>query len=386
LTIPENLEPIPSRQLVGSNTGPALGAIGRRLLAEGAVAVLTLAGGRSTRLGGRFRGDIPIGPVSARTLWDLHGERIAAIRARYAPTLCWLVLTSPFVHDQVVRAMDRRGWFGLPRSEVRLFQQEALPVLDAELRPARHPDGQLIHCPGGHGGVLAALREHDVLSWLARRSVQHLFVFQYPNVLEHICDPVLVGVHHDGRHDVTLKAAEPAVAGEKVGRVGQSAGRAVVVEYHTVQAAGAEKQLAEYPIVTGTAMWSVSLLGQVLRGNLALPYRVVPHHEPDLDRSLWRLEQWTSDLLSYADSIGCVLASRADEYAPIKYPTGRDSVPRARRALTEVYRRWLDAAGAGGPDRPSRLEISPGYALCAAELAKRLPAGFRYTDGLLLED
>src|SRR5947209_15238040 len=86
----------PAQWLDGSRPNPELEAEGLHLLRENKVAVLMVAGGLSTRMGiEEHRGNLPIGPVTNRTIFQLQGEKVAAMRKRYAPQLLWLVLTSP---------------------------------------------------------------------------------------------------------------------------------------------------------------------------------------------------------------------------------------------------------------------------------------------------
>jgi UDP-N-acetylglucosamine/UDP-N-acetylgalactosamine diphosphorylase len=358
---------------------------GRQVLRDGRVAVLTLAGGRSTRMGGRFRGDIPVGPVSKRTLLELHGERIAAIRSRHAPKLRWLILTSESTHEPVRQALLRRHHFGLPERDVWLFSQQSLPVLDDHLDPLRLSDGALVCCPTGHGGVLGALRDGGLIDRLALYGVDYLFAFQYPNALERICDPVMLGFHDRNLHDVTVKAFSEVLPGERVGRLVTLAGRTVVIEYHAVTSPEQARLLAPQPMYSGTAVWSLAFLRRCVRTRLELPFHVVPHTEPGQLKQVWKAEQFIFDLLDHSGSTGVVLGRRGGEYATVKSETGIDSAEAARRALTARYRAWLDGANAVGPAKVRRIEISPAYALCSQELRERLPLHFRYDDGLLLD-
>ena len=59
---------------------------------------------------------------------------------------------------------------------------------------------------------------------------------------------------------------------------------------------------------------------------------------------------------------------REVEFAPVKNPSGVDSVDSARRMMTNLHRRWLTDAGAIVHGEP-HIEISPLYALTPAELS-----------------
>ena len=57
---------------------------GRQALAAGHLGVIVVAGGQGTRLGFEHpKGMFPIGPVSGRSLFQIHVERIIAARRRY---------------------------------------------------------------------------------------------------------------------------------------------------------------------------------------------------------------------------------------------------------------------------------------------------------------
>ena len=63
--------------------------VGEKLLAEGKVAALLVAGGQGSRLGFEHpKGMFPIGPVSGKTLFQIHLEKIVARSRRYGKTIC----------------------------------------------------------------------------------------------------------------------------------------------------------------------------------------------------------------------------------------------------------------------------------------------------------
>ena len=82
---------------------------GADALRRGAVAFLVVAGGQGTRLGfDHPKGMFPIGPVSRKTLFQIHAEKILALRRRYGGPLPFLVMTSPATDEETRRFFQER--------------------------------------------------------------------------------------------------------------------------------------------------------------------------------------------------------------------------------------------------------------------------------------
>ena len=63
---------------------------GEEAVRAGKVAALTVAGGRGTRLDfDRPKGMFPAGPVSGKSLFQIHAERILSARRRYGSAVPW---------------------------------------------------------------------------------------------------------------------------------------------------------------------------------------------------------------------------------------------------------------------------------------------------------
>lgn len=381
--LPDKVGP-PSPCLELADPPPEVVARGQEILRTGQVAIVTLAGGRSTRYGGRFRGDIQVGPVTGRTLFELQGERVGALRLRKAPGLRWLIMVSPATAAPVQSALQRADWFGITSRDIWLFEQPFLPVVDENLNAARRNDGSAITAPGGHGAMLDALVSAGLLDRLSELGIRYLFAFQYPNVLEQVGDPAMLGWHDAHGHEATAKGVGGARADEPAGRLVGADGQVRVVEYHYLTDAARRRAVAGCPIWTGTMIWSVSFLERCARNGIALPYHIVGHVEPGEDRPLRRVEQFIFDLLMHSRSTGVVVGSRDREFAMIKTTSGPDSLENARAALTGLYQRWFMELGAIPDGTVKSLEIGARFALSADELALQLPKDFRYRDGLVL--
>jgi UDP-N-acetylglucosamine/UDP-N-acetylgalactosamine diphosphorylase len=95
-----------------------------------------------------------------------------------------------------------------------------------------------------------------------------------------------------------------------------------------------------------------------------------------------KFERFIFDVLPLADRWILVETTRHDEFAPLKNAAGADSPDAVKAAISGLAADWLTQAGADVPRRPDGapafpLEISPLFALDAAELARRLKPGTR---------
>lgn len=369
---------------------PRYTEIGLQLLRDSKVAVLMVAGGVSTRMGGEIlRGNLPIGPVTSRSIFRLQGEKIAAIKKRFSPQMPWLVMTSVAIHDAIVLSFRQENFYGVLPEDVWFFQQDSLPVLDAHQNPIRLADGAYLESPAGHGGMLDALSVSGSLQRLRERGIEYLFYFQYPNVLERVCDPVMLGYHCLEGFEATTKVVGEYQPEEKIGRCISVNKTLRIVEYHHLKEAPLDDWWHTVPANIGTHIWSVSFIERCVKEGVQLPFHVAPHNIAiGAPKPLHKVEQFVFDLLDYAVTAGIITVARDEEYAPVKNSTGPGSLESGRKALSRLYRGWLSRAGAVSAvveETDCLVEISPFYALNADDLRKKLPPGFRYTDGLVLQ-
>jgi UDP-N-acetylglucosamine pyrophosphorylase len=90
-------------------------AIGNKLISEGRVAVVILAGGQGTRLGSdRPKGEFNIGLPSGKSIFQLLTERFikAQLLAGETQRCKLLVMTSELNHRQTVEFYEQHYYFG----------------------------------------------------------------------------------------------------------------------------------------------------------------------------------------------------------------------------------------------------------------------------------
>ncbi len=376
---------------------------GAAALAAGEVAVVIVAGGLGTRLGfDGPKGTYPIGPVSACSLFQIHAEKVRATSRRHGRPIPLYIMTSPDNHDATVRFFDEHDRFGLPH--VRFFMQGQMPAVDRETGQVLLAEKSSVALsPDGHGGTLAGVaRPADdggpsCLDEMRALGVRTLFYFQVDNPLVKIADPVFLGHHRRADAEMSFKVIEKVAPDERLGVVVTVDGRPQVIEYSDLPPALAERRGPE----GGLELWAGSIAVHLLERSFVerlidggadeLPFHraikkvsyvdetgvVVNPAEPNAVK----FERFIFDALPLATRWALVETDRAIEFEPLKNAHGPDSPASVRQRMSDVFADWLERAGAtvprlGNGSVPFGLEISPLFALDAAELRSKLEPGF----------
>ncbi len=331
---------------------------GLELLEAGRVAAFVVAGGQGTRLGfDGPKGLYPVGPVSDRTLFRLQAQKIAGWRRRTGRPLPWYVMTSPATHAGTVAHFEAEAFFGLPREEVRIFQQETVPAFDDEGRFFLEERGRIFENPGGHGGSLKALLDSGALDDMDARGIDRIFYYQVDNPLAPIADPVFLGLHDLEGAEISCKVIRKEDPMEKVGVVALVDGRAGIVEYTELgdeerHLRDDEGRLVYWAGNIAIHCFDAAFVRKVAeRADEWLPLHASRKKIPFVDAEGVRqqpsepngdkLERFVFDALPRAERV-CVQEVRAaEEFAPIKNAEGSDSPATSRAALVAQYQGWL---------------------------------------------
>lgn len=380
--------------------------VGEKTLREGKVAALLVAGGQATRLGYPGpKGTFPIGPVTQRTLFQYHAEKILALSRRYGVRIPWAIMTSPATDSATREFFRQHRFFGLNPEDVLFFVQDTVPSLSPEGKLLLESKWRVFENPNGHGGVLPALAKSGVLDELERRGIRILYHFQVDNPLIRICDPVFIGFHVQNQAEMSAKVLRKRDPYEKLGVVGKRDGRFAVIEYsdltpEEMEARGPDGELRYWAGSIAEHCYNVDFVRRVLREAGHLPFHVAHKKIPHLDENgvplrpekpnAYKFETFVFDAFPFAERAIFLEANRSEEYSPVKNAEGENSPETARRDMIRLFARWLEEAGVAVPRRSDgepavRIEISPLYALDADDLRKRLPRHFRVEGDVVLE-
>ncbi len=359
---------------------------GIALVRKGAVAAFVVAGGQGSRLGfdgpkGLFR----VGPVSGKSLFQIHAEKILSSSKKYGASIPWLIMTSQANHEDTVRYLAAHRHFGLDEKDVHIFPQGMIPSLDTGGRLILESPSAIFKNPDGHGGSLGALAESGTLAAMRERGIEIISYFQVDNPLISIIDPVFIGFHAQGGADISSKGLMKAYPDEKIGVfVRFDNGTVGVVEYSDLP-----EQLQTMRDASGALrfcmgsiaihLFGVAFLEKITGGSaVSLPFHVarkkitIRTATAPAEIEGFKFEKFVFDALPLTDKNIVLETIREVEFAPVKNPSGVDSVESAHELMTRLYRRWLGERGIGIPSRLKKIEISPLFALEASDIPESI--------------
>jgi UDP-N-acetylglucosamine/UDP-N-acetylgalactosamine diphosphorylase len=368
-------------------------AAGEEALRNGEVAALVVAGGQGSRLGFEHpKGMYPVGPVSRKSLFQIHAEKVLALGRRHRKQPPLLVMTSPATDAETRTFFEEQKYFGLPREEVFFFCQGTMAALDpATGRLLMEAPGRLFLSPDGHGGTLTALAKSGLLNRLRQRGIKHVFYFQVDNPLVKVADPVFVGRHLSRRAEVSSKIVPKRGPKDRLGNLVLVGGRCTVIEYSDLPDSLANEtdengRLRLWAGSPAIHVFDVDFLARLTEGAGKLPFHVARKKVPYLDdkgqtvqpakENALKFERFIFDVLPLAERWLVLETSHREEFAPLKNAEGADSPKAVEAALSNLAADWLKRAGVEVPRAPNGepafpLEISSLVALDAEELANR---------------
>lgn len=363
---------------------------GKAALTQGQLGVILVAGGQGTRLGFEHpKGMFPVGPLSNRTLFQIHIEQIRAVAQTYGVSIPLYLMTSPATHQDTVDFLEANNRFGMPASDLHVFCQGTLPAVDAETGELLlESPASVFQSPDGHGGTLQALDKNGCLADMDKRGITQLYYFQVDNPLVEICQPELVGYHLLSESELTTQVVGKNDPMEKVGNVVSVDGKMMVIEYSDLPVEFADRRDAkENPIFWAGSIavhvFAVDFLKRVAADSESLPFhranKKVPYInaageriEPQAPNAI-KFEKFIFDLMPAAQNPIVVEASASNIFAPLKNASGapKDTPEATRAAISNKHKRMLEAAGATVKEGV-QVEINPLFALDAEQLKAKI--------------
>lgn len=319
--------------------------IGEKVIKEGKLAVVTMAGGQGTRLGHNGpKGTYDLGLDSHKSIFEILCEHLKQAREKYNVDISWYLMTSDENNDDTVKFFEKNNYFEYPKASVHFFKQGKLPMLDTEGNILLNEDGTIKQAADGHGGIFEAMRKNGIIYDMQSRGIEWIFIGGVDNVLVKMVDPVLTGLVVSDGNLVAGKSVVKANPAEKVGVFCKKDGKPSVIEYSEIS-----KELAEALDENGELLYGeshilcnqfhISLLEKISTNKLTyhVAFKKASYLNKDgnlvepTEPNAYKFEAFLFDAFSTAEDMSILRVKREEEFAPVKNATGVDSPETARK-------------------------------------------------------
>ena len=377
-------------------------AAGEAAIRAGKVGMILVAGGQGTRLGfDKPKGMYPVGPISGRTLFQMHCDRLLAVMKRYGVSIPMYVMTSPATDVETRQYFAENARCGLTDDQLQIFCQGTMPAVDDKSgRILMASRTELALSPDGHGGLVSAMDKNRCLADAKSRGIEVFYYAQVDNPLAQLCDPELIGYHLLAGSQMTTQVVQKRFATEKVGNVVSIDGQVQIIEYSDLPQEAAEQTNADGSLKLWAGNMAIHVFDREFLDSVVDSADGLPFHrahkkvayvdsdgksvDPNEPNAI-KFERFVFDLLPLAKNALAVEGEAAQVFAPVKNADGGeiDTPAHTKAALLAIHHGWLMAAGAEIAEG-ARVEIHPDWALDAAEVATKLEGQLRFeTDTFL---
>ncbi len=323
--------------------------IGTEAIKAGKVGAVLLAGGQGTRLGfDKPKGMYNVGVTHDLFIFECLINNLMKVVKDVGAWVPLYIMTSEKNNDDTIGFFKEKNFFGYDPSYVKFFIQDMAPSVDFTGKVYMESKSRISISPNGNGGWFSSLARAGLLDDVKSRGVEWLNIFAVDNVLQQIADPLFVGAVLKSGLQSGSKVVAKADPEERVGVLCLEDGKPSIVEYYemTDEMRTLVDENGELSYKYGVILnylFNTAKLESML--NDKLPVHIVDKKIPYMDENGnnvkpdspngHKFELLVLDMIHMQDSCLSYEVVRNKEFAPIKNPTGVDSVESARALLEE---------------------------------------------------
>lgn len=319
--------------------------IGKKVIQEGKVAAVLLAGGQGTRLGSSApKGAYDIGLTHSVFIFERLIANLKEVCFDCGVFVPLLIMTSDKNDVMTREFLKQHDYFGYPEEFIRFFVQEMSPCTDLEGNILLEERWKLALSPNGNGGWYSSMDRVGLLKEFC--GVEWFNVFSVDNVLQKIADPVFLGATIANGCMSGSKVVRKTEPHEKVGVLCLRGGLPDIVEYYELTEDMANARRSDGELLYGDGvilnyLFNANKLKEIAAKKIPV-HRVkkkVAHLDKDgkcvvpEKENAYKYETLILDMIRFMGSCLPFEVEREKEFAPIKNLEGVDSVESARQLL-----------------------------------------------------
>ncbi len=320
---------------------------GLEAIRAGKIGAILLAGGQGTRLGfDKAKGMYNIGVNKDLYIFEQLIENLKKVTDMAEAWVPLYIMTSEKNDAQTREFFADHAYFGYQPEYVKFFVQEMVPAVDFDGNILMEAKDSLAMSPNGNGGWFKSLLNAGLDQDLKEKGVEWLNVFAVDNVLQQIADPVFAGAVICSGRVSGAKVVRKADPYERVGALCLEDGKPSIVEYYELTPEMAEAKNEAGSLLYGFGvilnyLFRVDKLMEI--ADSRMPLHIVEKKVPYLDEqgrmvkpeqpNAYKFETLILDMVYLMDNCLSFEVERDREFAPVKNPSGVDSVESARELL-----------------------------------------------------
>lgn len=179
--------------------------IGEKLIKDGNIAVVTLAGGQGTRLGykgpkGCYEIDVP----PKKSLFEFLCDQLKEIYIRYGIYLNWYIMTSISNDEKTKEYFIEKNFFNYPKDKIYFFMQDTLEIINTDGKVILDNFYTLKRASNGNGDVFHAFKRAGLQKTL--NNIKYISVSGIDNIVLDIVDPLFIGLINYNKSDIASKS------------------------------------------------------------------------------------------------------------------------------------------------------------------------------------
>ncbi len=322
-------------------------AVGKKAIQEGKVGAVLLAGGQGTRLGFEGpKGAYNVGVNKPLYIFEQQVKNLLEVVETCGMPVPLYIMTSDVNHEATVKFWKEHNYFSYPAEYVKFFVQDMAPAVDEEGKVLLADKGNIALSPNGNGGWFTSMQKCGLLKDVKNRGIEWLNAYAVDNVLQRIADPVFVGATILSGANCGAKVVCKVAPEERVGVLCLEDGKPNIIEYYemTDEMANMRDDKGDLKYIYGVILnylFNVEKALSIL--DEKIPVHVVNKKVPYVNDkgetvkpstpNAYKFETLILDMIKLMDTCLPYEVEREKEFAPVKNPTGVDSVESARELL-----------------------------------------------------
>ena len=319
--------------------------IGLDAIRAGKVGAVLLAGGMGTRLGSdNPKGMYNIGITKEVYIFQRIIENLLDVVNEAESWIHLFIMTSEKNNEATVNFLREKKFFGYNEEYVTFFTQEMAPAVDYNGKIFLETKSRMATTPNGNGGWFSSMLRCDVVKIAKEAGIEWLNTFAVDNVLQRIADPVFVGATINSGCTVGAKVVKKNAPDERVGVICLKDKHPSIVEYYelTDELMNAKNEKGEPAYYFGVILNYLFRLDELIsiakdKMPLHIVEKKISYYDDALGKTVkpekpngYKFETLVLDMIQLSESCLPFEVVREKEFAPIKNPTGIDSVESAR--------------------------------------------------------